>query len=105
MGNKIFNLCVIAAFFAMGSFGFYRYINSNLIPENNLVMTKGKIVDVSHGGDNNRDIIIRMDNLPELFRFPGRFPKYEEVELALRVDNTVSVWHSPKPNKRMRYAE
>ena len=99
MGNKIFNLCAIAVFFAMGSFGFYKWINTNLIPENDLVMTKGKIVDVSHSGDNNRDIIIRLDNRPELFRFYGRFPKYEEVESVLRVDNMVSVWHSPKPNK------
>jgi hypothetical protein len=99
MKNKIFDIGILALFLALGSFSFYKWFSSNLIAENILVMTKGKIVEVSHGGDNNKDIIIRIDTHPELFRFLGRFPKYEEAELALRVDSTVCIWHSPKPGK------
>jgi len=97
--NKTFNTILLVIFFCMGSFGFYKWITSKLIPETDIVPTKGRIVEVTYGGDDNKDIIIRLDKGPELFRFLERFPNYKNAHLELEVDSVLCVWHKPQQSK------
>lgn len=97
--NKTFNTTILAAFFCMGSFGLYKWFTSKIIPESDLIPTKGKIIEISHNDDHHKDIIIRLENGSELFRFLERFPNYKQAQIELKVDSIVCIWHKPQPSK------
>ena len=55
------------------------------------VRARGKVAESYFGGGRNPDILFRLNDRNELFRYKRWFPRFAEIETQLRVGNIVTV--------------